>query len=330
MPIKDMQKRAREVGRIRIGAKASHATKKNQDGSPVTYPVKLDTFRFTSQDKAAIEVIAMLYGGEVKLWQEGQWEVITTSAEINIIVPVPCQFSQWYEKWAGGKCLLRCDGETESKGQDPRPCVCDAEGVEDKHRCNPVSRLGVFMPEVPNPGIWRIESNGWNAAVDLSSSIQLLQSVVPPGTMLRATLALEKREKKVDKEGGGTTTQKYNVPVIRIPVTLNQLEAVSGGKKFLSLEMAEEAEDDETPMLPESTTHPAVAAQAPLEKAAVQQTDVFKASDYFASLDMTPAEIDDFKATCGDSWVAQAIEEQGKKVAAKDVLIKRAKERFKK
>ena len=74
-PIKPLAELGRtpEQGRIRLGVKTARAMK------------SLDTFRFTSPDKAAIEQIAFIYGGTVKSWtpprqKQQQWEVITTTS----------------------------------------------------------------------------------------------------------------------------------------------------------------------------------------------------------------------------------------------------------
>ena len=84
-PIKAIQDLGRtpEHGRIRLGVKTERAMK------------SLDTLRFTSPDKEAIEQIADTHGGNVKSWtppksKQQQWEVITTSSRVllfSIISP---------------------------------------------------------------------------------------------------------------------------------------------------------------------------------------------------------------------------------------------------
>ena len=103
-PIKAIQDLGRtpEHGRIRLGVKTERAMK------------SLDTFRFTSPDKEAIQQIADAYGGDVKSWtppksKQEQWEVITTSSEIRVFLP-PNSIDVWYEQWSGGGCQRRCDG----------------------------------------------------------------------------------------------------------------------------------------------------------------------------------------------------------------------------
>src|ERR1700730_1926927 len=57
-----------EVGRLRLGEK------KGEKG----YPAKFDTFRFTSRDRALMDIVAKRFGGEVTPWasDEGpQWQV---------------------------------------------------------------------------------------------------------------------------------------------------------------------------------------------------------------------------------------------------------------
>ena len=90
-PIKAIQDLGRtpEHGRIRLGVKTERAMK------------SLDTFRFTSPDKEAIEQIANAHGGSVSSWtppksKQQQWEVITTSSEIRVFLP-PNSIDVWYE-----------------------------------------------------------------------------------------------------------------------------------------------------------------------------------------------------------------------------------------
>ena len=73
-PLTENYSRIPEHGRIRLGMQ--------DEGRG--FPKSLDTFRFTSPDKEAVEQIANLYGGEVNKWNDkkasppNQWEVITT------------------------------------------------------------------------------------------------------------------------------------------------------------------------------------------------------------------------------------------------------------
>src|SRR6476659_3823579 len=93
MPILDIQKRARELGRIRIGQVVPTTNGK-------TRPAKLDRFRLTSHSRPLLDRVAELYGGTVQEWapQGGgatAWEVITDTKRLPIMVP-PQPISQWY------------------------------------------------------------------------------------------------------------------------------------------------------------------------------------------------------------------------------------------
>jgi hypothetical protein len=120
MPILDIQKRARELGRIRIGQVVPTT---RRDGTAGTRPEKLDRFRLTSNSKPLLDKVAELYGGTVAEWQpQGggakAWEVVTNTARIPIMVP-PQPITQWYEFWTAGGCKHRCDGQTNVLTDEP-------------------------------------------------------------------------------------------------------------------------------------------------------------------------------------------------------------------
>lgn len=207
MPILALQKRARELGRIRIGQKGA----KGQ-------PQKLDRFRMTSHSRTLIEKAASLYGGTAREWtpQGGvqQWEVITDTRRIPIMVP-PQPVSQFLETWSGGGCTHRCDGETNFLTGEP----CD---VEDPNHQNakPTTRLNVVLRDVEGIGVWRLESHGWNAAVELPDTAAFLAQA---GGYVDGWLSLEERISKSDGQ-----TRRYVVPTIEIDVTPAELMAGKG------------------------------------------------------------------------------------------------------
>ncbi len=139
-----------EVGRIRLGEK------KGEKG----YPAKLEAFRFTSRDRALMEIVAERFGGKVREWlsDEGpQWQVYSDAKSLEVIVPkAELAFSQWFENWDGAVCRRRCDGHREIIGE--RACVCDP----DNRACLPTTRLNVMLPDIPGMGVWRVESHGFN------------------------------------------------------------------------------------------------------------------------------------------------------------------------
>lgn len=207
MPILALQKRARELGRIRIGQKG-----------PKGQPQKLDRFRVTSYSKPLIEKVAELYGGEVQPWtpQGGapQWECITDASRIPVFVP-PQPVTQWLESWTAGGCTHRCDGETNWLTGEP----CDLESPEHRN-AKPTTRLKVVLRDVEGVGVWRLESHGWNAAAELPDAAFFLAQV---GGYVEGWLALEERVSKFEGQ-----TRRFIVPVIDIDITPAQLLAGHG------------------------------------------------------------------------------------------------------
>jgi hypothetical protein len=221
-PILDLQRRLVEVGRVRLGMK-----KTSQNGK--SYPARLEQFRLTSRDKQRLDAAAVLYGGEVKKWDE-QWELFTETDVLPIAVVPGQALTQSYEMWGqknlGGNrksaviCLRRCDSVTEALSG--ASCLC---ADEDELACKPTTRLSVVLTEVPGLGVWRCEVHGWNAAMELAGSVALLESLVAAGRPVRARLRLDKREKKTETE-----TRNFVVPVLDIDHTLGQvLDALGAG-----------------------------------------------------------------------------------------------------
>ncbi|MGH3499338.1 MAG: hypothetical protein ACRDQA_00315 [Nocardioidaceae bacterium] len=214
----DLQRRIQEAGRIRIGQQVQAAGGK-------TRPAKLDTFRLTSADRKRVDQAARLYGGTPAEWQAPagkQWQVITTADSLPVIVP-PSEmaFSQWYELWAAGGCQRRCDGVTESIGD--QPCPCDP----DQRECAIHTRLSVMLRDLPGLGVWRIDTSGYYAAVELSGAVQVIQAAAGRGTMLPARLRLEQRTVKRPDAQGKPQTRNFAVPVLDVEISPAQLMAGS-------------------------------------------------------------------------------------------------------
>lgn len=209
MPILDLQKRARELGRIRLG-------QVQQTSNGKTRPAKLDRFRLTSASKPLLEKVAALYGGQVRPWTPAnggpqQWEVITDATRLPILVP-PQPVSQWYELWSGGGCQRRCDGQREIISESP--CVC---AQDDERLCKPTTRLNVVLRDVEGIGVFRLESHGYYAAVELPNVAAFLEQA---GGYVSAFLVLEERVVKRE----GEKPKRFMVPAIEIEgVTPGQL-----------------------------------------------------------------------------------------------------------
>lgn len=244
--INQIDRRLPEHGRIRLGEKGA----KNQ-------PVKLDKFRFTSHDCKAIEEIAALYGGDVKAWEQGQWEVKTTATTIPVVLPPePLGGTPVYELWSKGGCQRRCDGETavvprsgpEGSEMVDEPCLCAAAGVLS---CKPTTRLTVVLPDITFGGGWRLESGGWNVAQEMPGMVEAILQFSQRG-FTRAHLSLEQR-----KSVSAGRTRQFVVPVLRPDVSLDALLAGEGGLRALApgepstvIESMEALERSETPIVP--------------------------------------------------------------------------------
>jgi hypothetical protein len=203
VPIKELQQRLTQVGVIRLGEK-----KKTSGGKE--FPAKLETLRFTSPSRPLIDAVAAKYGGTVRPWQSTtgpQWEVITQTKEIPVLVP-PQNIDPNYELWGNGFRSRMCDGETERIRN--QACMCAA-----KRECKPTTRMSLMLAEIPSLGTWKLESHGWNAAAELP---MLADSIARAPQPIPARLEVQARQKKLldpskpqDKQ---VETRNYMVPVL--------------------------------------------------------------------------------------------------------------------
>jgi hypothetical protein len=202
-----IQRRYRELGRIRTGEKGA----KGQ-------PVKRDSFRLTSPAKDLLERAAELWGGTVQEWEgaptEGaQYELATTTSELPVLVPSQdLDRSQYMEMWSAGGVKRRCDTLTELISG--RACLCNP----DKRDCQITTHLLLVLPQLPDLGVWRITTHGYNAAAELPTTVAMLQQLHEQGQMPGAKLAIENRTSKVDGK-----THHFIVPVLRIPFSMMEL-----------------------------------------------------------------------------------------------------------
>lgn len=235
MPIKDIQRRQTQVGRIRAGYSVETG-KKDRHGNPVRRPAKLEVFRFTSPSKALIEQVAGIYGGDPAEWEpQGggakQWEVYTKAESLPVVVP-PNSVSQWYEAWAGGACIRRCDGAREMLKD--QPCQCLPEPAE--RLCNPTTRIALMLADVPGIGVWTLESHGYYAATELPAVAELLAAA---GGYVPARLELEERSARRPKASGeGMETRRWMVPVLHVDARPAELLALTGAAPAAAIEAA--------------------------------------------------------------------------------------------
>lgn len=209
MPIIELQRRLREIGRIRIGEQVPTSNGK-------TRPAKLDVFRLTSKDRLVVDAAAHRFGGTVEQWASPDgdaWQVKTKAKELTVVVPPQdMAFSQWYELWSAGGCQRRCDGQTEYLGE--QDCVCDPDARE----CAIHSRLSVILPDLPGLGVWRLDTSGYYAAVELGGVVEIAAGYAARGQMLPARLRLEQRSVKRPGRDGKPETRRFAVPTLDLDV----------------------------------------------------------------------------------------------------------------
>ena len=204
--IVDLQRRLREIGRIRIGARVPTA-------GGGTRPGKLDTFRLTSPDRRPIDAAAARWGGTVEPWDAPagrQWQVVTEVDELAVIVPpTNMAFTQAYEQWTAAGCRVRCDGTYDVVGD--LACHCDP----DRRVCDIHTRLSVMLPDILGLGVWRLDTQGYYAAVELAGVVDVLVDLAIGGRLLPGRLRLEQRTAK-RIGNNGPITLRYAVPVIDV------------------------------------------------------------------------------------------------------------------
>lgn len=256
MPIIDLQRRIAEAGRIRLGVQVSEGDR--------TRPAKLETLRFTSPDRRRLEAIAARYGGEVRPWQSPagpQWEVITQTAEVDIIVPpAELAFSQWYELWSASGCVRRCDGATEQISDGP--CLCDPNARE----CDVHTRLSVLLRDIPGLGVWRLDTQGWYAARELEGAVELLSLAAGTGRLIPARLRIEQRAAKRTDKAGKVTTRRFVVPVLDLDISPAALLAAGGNghtiAEVAALPPPAPPRPAFAPVPPDDTPPPSIAEQS--------------------------------------------------------------------
>ncbi|WP_229869834.1 recombination directionality factor [Streptomyces flaveolus] len=215
-----MKRQAAELGRIRTGYSRPNP---KPDGKPI--PVKSKTFVLTSHSRDYVERAADLYGGRVEQWTPqnqsvAQWRVITDAVELRAILPAGDPLSQSYEFWTGGGCERRCDGVTEQLKR--QPCVCLARFGEDWHErspkqvCRPTSRIGVFLPDLPDLGVWRLETHSYYAADAMAGGLDTVLQATGGKGLLPVRMWIEHRQ--IMREG-----KPKHFPVVMVVPSLPKL-----------------------------------------------------------------------------------------------------------
>lgn len=207
-----LQRQARELGRLRTGYTDTTGTKSR--------PVRSDTWIITSHSEDYIRAAAEGFGGEAEKWQPlgtgaAQWRVITEQTAIDAIMPPGDPLSQTNEMWSGGGCQRRCDGVTEQLSDSP--CLCIAQHGETWHEkpkgtvCAATTRLNVILPDLPDVGIYRVETHSFYAANEIAATVDLIRHATDGAVAVPIRLRIEQRQRVANGQ-----TKKFPVVVIEI------------------------------------------------------------------------------------------------------------------
>ncbi|MGW2708653.1 recombination directionality factor [Streptomyces sp. NPDC001356] len=224
--IKTLQRQAAELGRIRTGYSRPH-----EDPKRKRVPMKSQTFILSSHSRDYVERAAELYGGTVEPWTpQGQnveqFRVVTEARELRAILPAGDPLSQSYEMWSGGGCVRRCDGEFERIKREP--CVCLARYGEDWHErkadevCRPTTRIGVMLPDLPDIGVWRLETKSYYAADAMAGGLDTVLQATGGKGMMPVRMWIEQRTAVRNGK-----TKRFQV-VMMVPSLPTLRQALSG------------------------------------------------------------------------------------------------------
>jgi recombination directionality factor gp3-like protein len=207
--ISTIQRQARELGRLRTGV---------FNGK---YPERSKTWIVTSPAAHQVEAAAALFGGKPEKWQPqgsgaAQFRVITEASSIEAIMPPGDPLSQDYESWSKGGVQRRCDGITESLSDSP--CLCRATWGDSFHltaprdaACKITTRLNVILPQMPDMGVFRVESHSFYAANEIAAAVDMIRAAVGPTRLVPVSLRIEPRTRV-----SGGETKKFPVIIVEL------------------------------------------------------------------------------------------------------------------
>lgn len=219
MAIIDLQKRLRQIGTVRYGELVSRNGK--------TFPSTRATWRATTSDEMVARQVAELFGGTVTDWDSKSAErfVVDTDTNRLPIAVVPGHaLSQFYELWSGGGCKRRCDGVDEMISGGA--CVCDPEQRE----CKPTTRFSFVLRGIDALGLFRLNTTGYYAAVELAGAVEFLEVATARGEVLPGWLRIEERRVVRDAQ-----TKVFKVPVLDVAYGIDRMLPSAAPKQAAEL-----------------------------------------------------------------------------------------------
>lgn len=257
-----LQRQTRELGRLRTGWTDTSGEKPR--------PVKSQTWVVTSHAEHYVRGAADAWGGTPEKWQPlgggvVQWRVITETAALEALLPPGDPLSQCYEMWSKGGCARRCDGVTETLSNGP--CICLAQHGDAFHEqpkgavCAATSRLNVFLPDMPDVGMWRVETHSFYAAGEIAGAVDLIRSAVGTEAIIPIRLRIEQRQRRAEGR-----TKSFPVVVVELRgITTGQVlgASVMGGRELAARAHREAVGGDNTPSAAAITTGPTLTPSTP-------------------------------------------------------------------
>jgi Recombination directionality factor-like len=246
-----------ESGRIRLGYS------EQVEGRRGKQPHKLEHYRLTSHDDEMLALAAGLYGGQVEPWEDApegpQWQLFTEADWLPVIVPPRAAITQGWEAWdkpPGQKrapqiAVRRCDGTREQRTDGPCLCAAEQAAADQAGRpyeppCALHTRLSVLLHELPDFGVWRLDTTGEVAARQLATFLRHFYPGLPPFTKLQLGIRTARRRKQLPS--GAWQLVSFPVPRLRpdprLGLTVGDLlDAARDGPGELVAELADAAQD---------------------------------------------------------------------------------------
>ncbi len=282
MSLLPLQRRVHETLRARMG-----------DRGPKGEPRRRTTWRLTSHNRDLLDAAQRVLGGEVRAWTgtgapEGHYELDSGSDTLRVAIApgVMEPITQAFEAWSGGGCVRRCDGAVERLSGSP--CICREEGYDPliardqaevpkeirERICQPHTRFSFWLPELGSLGVCRLETKGWNAAMELPTSVQALNTLLErhsDGGIGFVTGMLRIVEKTAKKNG---QTRRYVVPQLDLDVVMADLlgagtgdPALGAGDRAVRAIGSGDDTSVEPPPEPEDSSPPAPVLTVPKRRA---------------------------------------------------------------
>lgn len=187
MPIKQLQQNRQAqfpvIGKLRKGAP------KVENNGKQTVGKDLDHFRFDSEDAAANDVFAKVYGEQPK--------------SLRVLLPFPTvdqNFQAWMEEYSASGLQRRCDGENQSFHRDERgvgltaPTQCQ-KLCGKSCACKQVGRLYLIIPELARLAYVVMETHSIYDIIQLTENLQAAFAL--RGNLAGVPFILSRRDREI-------------------------------------------------------------------------------------------------------------------------------------